>query len=431
MKIIQITPGSGDSFYCENCIRDLAVVKALRKAGHKTLIVPLYLPILGKGAGEGEGPIFFGGINVYLQQTSAIFRHTPRWLDRLFDSPRLLSWAGRKAGMTSARSLGRTMLSMLRGEHGRQKKELTRLVDWLARNERPDVVSLSDALLLGLARKIKKTLGARIICWLQDEDEFVDALDADQRTEAWRIMAQRAAEVDAFIAPSRYYADVMQSRLGLPSNKVHVIYDGMDWSAHSPAAPPAVPVIGYFSRICVDKGLDILVEAFAAIKKDSRMAAARLRAAGGMTGRDRPFVDSITRRVDELGLGGDVELLPNLQDGEKVRFLQSLSVLSVPEKHGESAGLYVMEALACGVPVVQPRNGAFPELIEMTGGGLLFEPGRAEALADALLKVLTDRDYARQLGRRGRQAALQCFSVDKVAENFIQVCRRTLAEAKP
>jgi glycosyltransferase involved in cell wall biosynthesis len=323
------------------------------------------------------------------------------------------------------------MLSMLRGEDGRQKKELTRLVDWLARNDRPEVVSLSNALLLGLVRRIRKTLGAKIICWLQDEDEFVDALDDDHRAEAWRIMAERAAEVDAFIAPSRYYADLMTTRLGLPAAKVHVIYDGMDWSAYQPADPPASPVIGYFSRMCRDKGLDILVEAFAALKKDSRFASAKLRAAGGKTSRDQPFIDSITRRVSDLGLTADVELLPNLQDGDKLKFLQSLSVLSVPEKHGEAAGLYVMEAMACGVPVVQPRNGVFPELVEMTGGGLLFEPGDAKGLAEALTEVLADRDYAGQLGQRGRLASLRCFSVDNVAGNFIQVCRLLSGEAKP
>lgn len=425
MRIIQVTPGSGDSFYCENCLRDLAAVKALRRAGHDALTVPLYLEPAGTAAGGGEvAPIFFGGINVYLQQKLRLFRRTPRWLDRLFDSPRLLRWAARRAGMTSARSLGQTTLSMLRGSAGRQKKELDRLVAFLAADERPDVVILSNALLLGMARRMKDALGAKVVCWLQDEDEFVDALPQDQRSQAWRIIAEKAADVDAFVAPSRFYADSMTARLALPPRKVHVVHAGMDWSACRPAADrPPQPVIGYFSRMCPDKGLDILVEAMAMLKQDARFAALRLRAAGGQTARDRQFVDSVRLRLAEEDLTADCELLPNLQDSDKRAFLQGLSVLSVPERRGEAAGLYVLEALACGVPVVQPRNGAFPELIEATGGGLLFEPGDPAALAEALTKVLADRPYAAQLARRGREAVLADFSADRAAEGIMRVCR--------
>ncbi|MHC4889658.1 MAG: glycosyltransferase family 4 protein, partial [Planctomycetota bacterium] len=123
MRIVQISPGTGGSFYCENCVRDVAMVRAMQKLGHDALMVPLYLPLrIDKNAAVGNPPIFFGGINVYLQQKSLFFRKTPRWIDRLFDSPRLLGWVGRKAGMRSASNFGEMTISMLRGKQGRQTK---------------------------------------------------------------------------------------------------------------------------------------------------------------------------------------------------------------------------------------------------------------------------------------------------------------------
>jgi len=85
-------------------------------------------------------------------------------------------------------------------------------------------------------------------------------------------------------------------------------------------------------------------------------------------------------------LADDVEFLSDFDLKAKLAFLQTLSVLSVPEKHPVSCGLYVLEALAAGVPVVQPESGVFPELLKMTGGGVLCEPNNAEALAAALVR---------------------------------------------
>ena len=204
MRIVQITPSAGDSFYCENCLRDAALAKAVLKLGHDVLMIPLYLPLSVEQTGSaGIAPIFFGGLNVYLQQKSAFFRKTPRWLDRLLDSPGLLRWIGRKAGMTSARDLGQTTISMLRGEQGRQIKELDRLVDWLDTQEnRPDIICLSNILLAGLAGPIKKRLGVPVVCLLQDEDGFLDGLASPYSQQAWQVLVERAGDMDSFVAVS-------------------------------------------------------------------------------------------------------------------------------------------------------------------------------------------------------------------------------------
>lgn len=424
MKIVQITPGSGDSFYCENCLRDAALVTAMRKLGHDVLMVPLYLPLQAdKNASLSNAPIFFGGINVFLQQKSALFRRTPRWFDRLFDSPKLLRWAGRKAGMTSARSLGETTISMLRGEDGRQKKELDRLVEWLLlEDNKPDIVCLSNILLAGLARRIKESLGVPVVCLLQDEDGFVDGLASPYTTQAWEILGERSADMDAFISVSQYYAGVMQQRLGLRADRMHVVYMGIPLDAYeSHQNSVEIPTIGYLSRMCFDKGLDTLVEAFVILKKNDKLRSLRLRVAGGKSDNDEPFISHIRRRLSSQGLTDDAEFLSNFAGDARLAFLRTLSVLSVPEKQPVAYGLYVLEALAAGVPVVQPASGVFPELLEMTGGGVLYEPGNAAALAAAMEPLLLDPNHARRLGKQGRQKLREKLNIEQTAKEIVRI----------
>lgn len=431
MRIVQIVPGTGDSFYCENCLRDVSLVKALRKQGHDVLMVPMYLPVLiGEGELAGNAPIFFGGINVYLQQKSGFFRRTPRWVDRLFDSPKLLRWVGRKAPMTSARDLGQTTISMLSGEQGRQVKELNRLIEWLgAQDNKPDIVYLSNALLAGLAKSIKARLGVPVVCLLQDEDGFLDGLVEPYSEQAWEMLTECADDVDAFIAVSTYYASVMQRRLRVGADRVRVVHVGISPDGYEmPRIEPGVPTIGYLSRMCYDKGLDTLAEAFVALKRNKKLENARLRIAGGQTGNDKVFVNQVQQQLQSLGFNDDVEFLPGFDRGAKLSFLRTLSVLSVPEKKPVAYALYVLEALAAGVPVVQPASGVFPELLEMTGGGVLYKPNDAAALRAAMERLLLERDYAHQLGKQGREAVFAKFNVDQTAEEVVRICNEVVQQ---
>ena len=427
MRLVYLMPGAGGTFYCENCMRDAGLIRALTDMGHQPLMVPLYLPLqIDDRGGLRESPIFFGGINVYLQQKSALFRKTPRWVDRLLDSPRLLRWAASKAGMTQARDLAATMLSMLQGEDGRQAKELDRLVAWLATEEKPDVVCISNALLLGSARRIRRDLGAAVACALQDEDIFVDSLPDPERQQVWDAIAERAADVDAFLAVSRYYADFMAERLRIPPEKMHVVHNGVPTANYATApAPPDAPTLGFLERIFPDKGADIVLDAFLLLRE--RHDRLRLRFAGGWTSGDKPFIDGLRRRAADHGAAGAVDVLPNIGGEEKLAFIRSLSVLSVPARHGEAFGMYVLEALASGVPVVLPRHGAFPELIEATGGGVLYEPNEPEALAAALEPLLAEPQQARELGLRGREAVLERFDIAHAARNAAGVYESILA----
>lgn len=433
MRIVQLTPGTG-SFYCGTCLRDNALVAALRRLGHEAFMVPLYLPpALDEAAASDRMPVFYGGLNVYLQQHSSLFRRIPRWLDRLLDSPALLRATARRAGATQPRQLGELTLSTLQGEEGNQAKELERLTDWLVSEGPIDVVCLSNALLIGLARRIREKTEAAVVCTLQGEDYFLDLLPEPFRTQAWDTLVARAAEVDAFVAVSHYYAGVMRTRAHLPADRMHVVYNGIALDGY-PQAPrtvvPQPPVLGYLSRMCPLKGLHTLVEAYVLLRERRRIPDLRLRIAGTQTADDIPFVTQLQDRLTGAGLADAVEFLPNLDREKKLAFLKGLSLLSVPATYGESFGLYLLEAWAAGVAVVQPRHAAFPELIEATGGGVLCEPDNPEALADAIETLLCDSTRLLQLGEKARQAVRTRFHVDVMAQNVLHVFEQAVARRR-
>jgi len=404
MRILQLTPGTGN-YYCGSCLRDNALVRALRAGGHDVLMVPLYLPHMTDEPSESAGtPIFFSGISVFLEQKFPALRHMPEWLNRLFSSPGLLRLCSRLAGMTSGRELGESAVSMLQGAKSRQVGEAERLIAWLRTQPRPDVICLSNSLLSGLARPLKEEFGAPIVCAMQGEDSFLDTLPEPYRQKSWNLLAQRCADIDHFVPVSRYHGELMSRRLGLKPERVSVLYPGLAIEEFpAAAAPPNPPVIGYLARMHHGKGLGTLVDAFLQLD----MPGVRLRIAGAMTGQDEAFVRSLRKRLPR-----DVEFFPNLDHAAKHEFLRGLTVFSVPANYGEAFGLYVLEAWAAGVPVVEPRHGAFPELVEMTGGGLLCEPDDPAALAAALRQVLNDPAMARRMGEAGRHAVRTEFNID-------------------
>jgi glycosyltransferase involved in cell wall biosynthesis len=308
------------------------------------------------------------------------------------------------AHLTTAKDLGESAVAMLTGA----PPELERLLDWLRTQPRFDVICLSNSLLAGMARRLKDELHAPLVATMQGEDSFLDGLTEPYGSRSWELLAQRCADVDRFIAVSRYFADLMRARLNLPADRVTVVHNGIALEGFSPAAtPPATPTVGFLTRMHYGKGLGLLADAFAELNIPN----ARLRVAGAMTNADKPLVATVRRK-----LGNRVEFLPNLDLAAKITFLQSLNVLSVPTLYAEAFGLYLLEALACAVPVVQPRHGAFPELLAATGGGFLCEPNDAHSLAGVLRQLLTNPQEAQRLGQTGRAVVQQKFSVEKMAE---------------
>jgi glycosyltransferase involved in cell wall biosynthesis len=428
LRIVQLTPGAGKMF-CGACLRDNALVSALRHLGHSVVMAPMYLPLTLDEEDQTNGtPIFFSGINVYLDQQSALFRNSPGWLRRLMGSPFLLNLAAGQAGKTRASDLGELTISMLRGEQGHQARELDELIQWL-RVEKPDVVCLSNALLTGMARRIRTEVGAPVICSLQGEDFFLDALAEPHRAAAWQVAAERAADVDLFISPSRYFADLMTRRLNIPSERMKVVLNGINLEGYEAAASSdgkaGPPVLGYFARMCREKGVDQLVGAFVRLKKRDGLGDLKLRIGGSCGPADQVIVNELRATLARHNLSEHVEFCPNLSHAAKVDFLRSLTVFSVPARHPEAFGLYVIEALAAGVPVVQPDHGSFSEVVTATGGGRLFPAGNEEALADALEAVLRTPKEAQAMGKTGRAAVRARFTAETMAGEFARLCRET------
>ncbi len=427
MRFMFLTPGTGH-FYCGSCLRDNTLAGALRRGGHDVSVVPLYLPLmLEEPTPEDRAmPVHMGGINMFLQQKTRFAGRLPRLFADLLDRPGLLRWASRRGNFTDIPSLGAMTLSMLQGEHGHQNKEVEKLVEWAATEDLPDVIVISNLLLAGVVRRLKQTLDRPVVATMQGEAPFLDSLPHPFANQSWRELSERVSDIDALVPVSRSYGEVMASKLALRDLPMHVVQNGLDLADFAaeplPLAARTPTTIGYLARMCRDKGLPTLIEAFAILKERGRIADLRLRVCGVMLAEDRGLVRELRQRLADRGCADAVEFQPDIDRSEKLEVLRSFSVLSVPATYGESFGLYLLEAMASGVPVVQPRHGAFPEILEATGGGVLCEPDDATSLADALLRLLLDRDEAQRLADAGRRAVVEHFNSDRMAREFAAVC---------
>lgn len=427
MRIAYIASGAA-GMYCGTCLHDNSLAAALQRLGHDATLIPTYTPLRTDEADVSSGRIFYGAINVYLEQ-APLFRRLPPFLTRWLDRPGLLRRVASRGAAVDPAGLGALTLSILRGEEGNQVRELRQLAAWLRDDLKPQVIHLNNSMFVGFARLLRQEVGVPVLSSVQGEDLFLDQLAEPHRSRVFATLRERARDVDAFVANSRYYADLMAGRLGVAPEKMHVVPLGLalaghDGRAHSGETPYKV---GYFARVCPEKGFGELVDAFRVLAAGFAPGEVRLEAAGYLGEKDRPFLEEQRRRLESWGLGG-VFTYHGEQDREgKIRFLQSLDLLSVPTVYREPKGLFVLEALANGVPVVQPRHGAFPELIAATGGGILVEPGSPQALAAGIAGLLRDPVRRRELGERGREAVHSRFSDRQGAEGMLRVYERVLA----
>ncbi|MGI9428898.1 MAG: glycosyltransferase family 4 protein [Bythopirellula sp.] len=419
MKIAYLAAGAA-GMYCGSCLHDNTLAAALLALGEDVVLVPIYTPIRTDERDVSERRVFFGGINAFLQQKVPLFRYTPRWLDRLLDHPTLLRLlAGRGASVDPAK-LGSMTVSMLRGELGNQRKELDKLVDWLLDEVQPEVVHLSNSMMLGLARKIAQRCGPPVVCSLSGEDIFLEKLKPPHYEQARELLRERAAEVQAFTTLNQYYADFMADYLAVSRDRIHVIPHGLQLEGHGDRhvrSGDSPLRIGYLARICSDKGLHLLVEATQQLIEVHGLSKIELHIAGYLGAGDRDYLRQLEARANQGPLAGKFHYHGELDRAAKVEFLRSLDVFSTPTVYRESKGLPLLEALANGVPVVVPAHGTFPELIGATGGGLLCKPHDAEDLAEKLAELLLDRERSLELGRTGQQAIREQYHAQNMAEN--------------
>ena len=424
MKILSITAGAA-GMYCGSCARDNSLAAELLSRGHEVTLVPVYTPTRTDEPNLSRDRVLFSGISVCLQQSASIFRKTPRFLDGLWDSPWFIQkFAGRSVSV-NPRFLGDLTISMLRGQDGLLKKEYGKLLDWVAAEPLPDVINLPNSLLISLAEPLRKRFQRPIFCTLQGEELFLNGLEPAFRDQALDLIRRQVRHVDRFIAVSDFCARFMSDFLAIPAEKMAVVPLGISLAGYETSRPPrpdnAEFRVGYFARVAPEKGLHLLIEAYALLRKKTAGARLSLGAAGTLLPDQKAYLETVRRSVEQAGLSEEFSYRGTLDRDEKLAFLRGMDVLCVPATHDEPKGLFVLEAMAAGTPVVQPRRGAFVEMVERTGGGLLVEPDNAESIAQGLFTLWQDRSLLATLGRRAAEGVRAHYTVAHSADRLLAV----------
>jgi glycosyltransferase involved in cell wall biosynthesis len=454
MRILSLTAGAG-GMYCGSCLRDNAMAAELLARGHDVTLLPLYTPLLTDEANVSRPRVLFGGISIYLQQRSGIFRRTPRFVDRILDAPRVIRAFADRSVSVDARLLGDLTIAMLDGAAGVLRKEFDKLLDWTRSEPLPDVVNITNSMLIGLARPLRDALRRPICCTLQGEDLFLENLSEPYRSRAVALIREQVPHVDRFIAVSEYYAGFMSRYLQIPADRMSVVPLGINLNGYEddldggppqgeggpPKGGPHVrdggphvredglhvrasdePFrVGYFARVAPEKGLQLLADAFIRLKQRTGDAPVRLEAAGYMAASDKKYLETVRQSVARAGFAADFTYHGTVNRRAKLAFLRRLDVVSVPAIYDEPKGFSLLEAMASGVPVVQPRRGSFTEIVERTGGGLLVEPDDAESLAGGLFALFHDRNRRLELGRRGKEGVRRHYSIQRSVDRLVDV----------
>lgn len=423
MKIVYLITGSGGSFYCGNCYRDMIYLRAIRKApGVTASAIPLYLPPDDTTVESGlDKNVFFGAISMYLREKVPFLKNMPVFMDKLVDSRPMLKMAAKKAGTTNPEGLEDMTLNMIKGENAFPDKELQRLIDYMIRDGKPDIIHLSNALIIGLARQIKKKLDVKIVCSLLNEDDWIDEMAEPYQSGAWNLIAREANNVDIFLTPSNYYKELFISKTGISDENFRVIPLGYDPELKKIEKNNNYPAIGYFCRINSQNGIDKLVDAFIELKSGDKLPGLTLHISGGYTGDDKPFIAEQIKKIKNKGFKSFVRIYPEFQGNSKQQFFNNIDLMCVPVRKHDGYGLYILEANAAGVPVVQPATGAFPEIIDRTGGGITYFPDTISELSAHILKVLNDRELCSKLGKIGQENVLKDLSLIKMSEGLSKV----------
>lgn len=418
MRILHVTAGAAN-MYCGSCLRDNALAAELKRQGHDVVLMPVYTPTLTDEENVSDGRVFFGGISVYLQQKSSFFRYTPELLDRLlFDNKFVLRLASQKSVGVTPQFLGEMTVDMLQGERGPIAKEFRKLQHWLEDEPKFDVICLPFTLLIAMAEPLRRVSpGTKIVCTLQGEDLFLEGLPEPYRSDAKRLIRKAIPQVDRFLAVSSYYADFMLDYLSIPKEKIRVVPIGISLEGFEAKVKPRRDVvkIGYFARIDPAKGFHRLCAAYRLLREKRGLPATRLEAAGYMLPEHVEYFEREQAVMKAAGLGGEFTYHGSLSREKKTEFLQDIDLLCVPTEYVEPKGLFVLEALANGTPVVLPAHGAFPEILGNTGGGILVEPKNEQALADSLENMICDPDRREALAAQGAEGVRRFYSAKAMA----------------
>jgi glycosyltransferase involved in cell wall biosynthesis len=431
-SLAYITSGAAGMF-CGSCMHDNTLARALSQMGIDIQLIPTYTPIRTDEEDVSIDRIFFGGINVFLEQTVPMYRFLPNFVGRIFDQPWVIRKLTARASSVNPKSLGKLTISMLRGTAGYQRREVLKLSAWLADSVRPDIVVFSNVLIAGCIPHLKRSLGTPILVTLQGDDIFLESLPKPFRRQALDEIRRLVKSIDGFLVHSQFYADRMGEYFGIPADKIHLVPLGIDTHDFPTSLPPFSerpadrPVaIGYLARLAKEKGLHVLVDAFIELHQRPETKDVQLRVAGWMGESNRNYAAAAFRKLDEAGLQDMYHYDGVVDRAGKVEFLNKLDLLSVPTTYEDPKGLFILESLAAGVPVVQPNHGAFPELLGNLGGGCLVTPNDPVKLADQLHHLLCHPEERRQLAEAGHAAVHTRFSAPAMAQGTWKVIEERL-----
>ena len=428
MKIIYIASGAAN-MYCGSCMHDNALAAGMKAAGEDVSLFPLYTPMRLDEESVGERQIFYGGIKAYLMQkyprpflgrdlvlrvagSQAILRMMPR-----FDIGSAVDPVA-NAELT---------ISMLKGESGNQRELLHELVQWIKSTYQPDIIHVTNALLIGVVREFKRVLQVPVTCGLHGEDIFIEGMPQAYQEEALAIIRERSGDVDRFLAISNYYGEMFSKWVGLDPSKIDVVWPGIalnDYRELPVETTPRPLTIGFLARFVPEKGLHLLVDAFIRLYRSGEFPNLQLVAGGYVSRAYKTYMDGIRKTIRENGLEDRIKLLGTLERADKLKFFRQIDVFSVPAPYREPKGISILEALASGVPVVQPNHGAYPEWINATQGGLLHRPNDSADLAEKLATLLRDADLRKRLGQQGRQGIFEKFSSECMTASTLKVMRQ-------
>ena len=405
-------------------------VRAIRKVpGISASAVPLYLPPDKTTSSESgfDKNVFFGAISMFLREKVSFLRNMPAFFDKFLDSRLFLRFAARQAGTTSTEGYEELTINMIEGDNAFRRTEVDRLVRYLMKDGKPDIIHLSNALILGIARQLKKRIDVKVVCSLLNEDDWIDDMDEPCRSRAWQMIAKEAGYVDVFVTPSRYYRELFMSKTGHKGDNIEVVPLGFDPETKEISRNEREPAsIGFFSRINRYNGIDKLVDAFIEMKNQDQIPGLSLKICGGYTGIDKDFISEQIKKIREHKLEKSIRIYPDFEGDKKLEFFSDVDVISVPVRKYDGYGLYLLEANASGIPVVQPATGAFPEIVEKTGGGIIYSPDTGGALADNLTKLLKDRTLITSLGQKGSEMVRKEFSLEKMSAGLSEVYNKAM-----
>ena len=418
MKILLVIPGSGDQFFCSNCLRDNFYAQALRNAGHDVVVMPLYLPLTYPSF-QADTPLFFPATSFYVAQKFFGKGKMPHLFEKILNSPSALRWAASLSGTTSAKGLEQMTLSMIKGEGKTFEQQAQKLIHWIQTYEKPDIIHISTSLLIGIAKVIKNHLNIPVVCSLKDEEIWLDSLDTQYANEGWKAIEKNAKYINRFVTSSNYYKSVVLNKI--PEIKeIDVIYPGVATNKYQSSVEPAVPTIGFFYRMNYENGLDLLAQAFVNLKKEGSVPHLKLKIGGGYNHENKSFIKNILHILKPYKQ--DVIWCDHYTLESHFHFYSNISLICNPLRFNEAFGLYICEAFAAGKPAVMPNAGSFSEIVE--DAGLLFAPNAPEHLTETLRKILTNKDIYEKCKENALRLSKEKYNDETTVKGLLKVYDR-------